>query len=210
MDLNKRQLEKHRKMYIEEFFKEENLKKIEAPNLPILFALKELIIKKNDVIIDFGCGNGRDVNYLSRLGLNVKGYDKNIHLNMIHVGKDLFGNIPIYEGDMTKIQLPERSIDIFLFNSSFHYLKKENLEKFLEKIEKTAKPKARILISEFSEENPGCIKDLVRPGVCYAEDLMKVFEKRKYKPIFEFKEDSEIGLLLNLGYEIKGKQGETK
>jgi SAM-dependent methyltransferase len=64
--------------------------------LQILNIVNRLNISHNSPILDFGCGTGKHIEYLTSLGLNVHGYDINPHMllesKLLNSGSNFYNN----------------------------------------------------------------------------------------------------------------------
>ncbi|MBN1230236.1 MAG: class I SAM-dependent methyltransferase [Anaerolineales bacterium] len=70
-------------------------------------------------VLDIGCGPGQITKYLHDLGANVSGSD--LSPQMIDKAKEIFPEIPFFEGDMADLQLPDESlVGITAFYSIIH------------------------------------------------------------------------------------------
>ncbi len=107
--------------------------------------------KKNDVILDLCCGQGRHCIELSKRGYTqVMGLDRSRYL--IRLAKKraqkLNLNIKFSEGDARKIRLPERSVDqVYILGNSFGYFEREEDDiAVLESIKRILKPDGKLII----------------------------------------------------------------
>ena len=165
------------------FYDEEALRARRDPSPSTVYAAENGYINPDDVVLDLGCGTGRDVYYLRGLGYEATGIDNNKKLDMIKIGKVMFDeDLPIYEGDMTATELPDDSVDVLFYNNSLHSLGKDRIEEALEEMERLAKPDARMVVMEFSEKttNPR-IRGHMDSNAMYAEELTELLSQRGYE-----------------------------
>jgi SAM-dependent methyltransferase len=106
---------------------------------PTIYAesfLKFLIQEKfSGLLVDLGCGRGRDVNYFKENGLNVKGID--ISKEEINLAKGTFPDSCFEVQDIENLEFKDNSISAIFMINVIHYLDKEkamrNILKALEK-----------------------------------------------------------------------------
>lgn len=197
----------------------ENIRKRKESDKTIPYFIDQGVIRATDRVLDMGCGNGRNVHYLRRCKIDVIGIDNNLKVDMVAIGKEMYGeNLPIEEGDMTKTRFPDNSFDVFLFNSVLHFCGENSipLGDVLDEVERLAKPGARIIGSDYSNESthPEFRKYIDELGSLTAEKIIQEFERRGYRKIevkgpINYKDvdptevDIEGKLGLMFAYEIK-------
>jgi len=96
------------------FLRSANIKK------DLYFLIKSLGLKKNDIILDIACGQGRHSNALAAMGYKVDGIDFSRYLiNKAEAGvKNNFKYQPIYYvADVQKLRLPEKYTKAYWFFS---------------------------------------------------------------------------------------------
>ncbi|MCX6751029.1 MAG: class I SAM-dependent methyltransferase [Candidatus Pacearchaeota archaeon] len=131
------------------------------------------------VVVDLGCGNGRDVNFFSKNGLNVKGID--LDEEEISIAKKNFPGLCFELQDIEQLTFEDDSVDAFFMINVIHYL---NKEKSIREISRKLKKKGYLFI-HFNLE----IKDN-RGNIDYSQkedeifDLIKNFKVIK-KKIFD-------------------------
>ena len=147
-------------------------------------------LNPNESVLDLGCGNGRNLIYLSNnFGMNGFGYD--ISSEAISQAKKLSVGLPIeYEtrSIASEIPLPDESQTIVLDMMTSHFLVKEEREKLLNEIARVLKPggwffyktflldedkHAKRLISDHPAEEPG---SYIHPEIGVAEHVFTVEE----------------------------------
>ncbi len=103
----------------------------EQLNKDTAFLEDVLKLKKNDKVLDLGCGNGRHTIELNKKGYDVDGLDFSSHLLSIAKkdAKQEGLNIDFYKQDFNKINLKTKYDKVFLFFPDFRAL---NLNKLLE------------------------------------------------------------------------------
>jgi len=96
-------------------------------NHPTIYAERFLDFLKerrfSGLLIDLGCGSGRDVNFFSKNGLDVKGID--LDEKEISLAKKNFPEICFEIQDVEKLSFVDKSIDYIFMINVIHYLDKE-------------------------------------------------------------------------------------
>lgn len=122
-----------------------------------LEALKDIGIKKGNIVLDCCCGNGNYTIAASKI-VGEKGfvyavdYDKEKLQNLqkeFKLNSNLFQNIKIIQEDVEqKISLPNNSTDVVLLYDIFWYFRpnEKNLSRLLHEIYRIAKPQALISV----------------------------------------------------------------
>lgn len=95
-----------------------------APSLPLRKLLANNAIPENSTVLDFGCGQGKDIKHLAALGFHTYGYDKNWQ--------------PIK---------PEQTFDVVLATYVLNVITQEEEQKALEEIETLVNKNARVFIA---------------------------------------------------------------
>jgi len=101
------------------------------------FILKTVItaIKKNDQIIDFGCGAGKAIDLLIEKGISAKNiYGVDISKELITIAKNNIPNAAFQVSDFTKMKLPKQRFDVALSDRSVEYLDNKDLIKFFKNV----------------------------------------------------------------------------
>lgn len=96
-------------------------------NHPTIYAERFLDFLKerrfSGLLVDLGCGSGRDVNFFSKNGLDVKGID--LDEKEISLAKKNFPEICFEIQDVEKLSFADKSIDYIFMINVIHYLDKE-------------------------------------------------------------------------------------
>jgi len=79
--------------------------------------------KFSGLLVDLGCGNGRDLNFFSKNGLSVKGID--LDEKEISIAKKDFPELYLEIQDIERLTFEDNSIDAFFMINVIHYLDKE-------------------------------------------------------------------------------------
>jgi len=95
----------------------------------------------NGIIVDVGCGNGRDVDVFSKHGFNALGIDNS--KNEIENDKKKFPELKFEVQDAEKLKFKDNSIDAFFMINVIHYVHKE---KAIQEIFRSLKPKSYFFI----------------------------------------------------------------
>lgn len=107
------------------------------------------IFKSNSLILDIGCGNGK--NMLSKTDLQFKGIDLSEELVKICINKGL----DVTEADMTSIPFSDNTFDGFMAVASYHHLSTdESRTQALNEMYRILKPNGLGLIVVWAMEQP--------------------------------------------------------
>lgn len=105
-------------------------------------------LKENSLVLDLGCGNGRNMNYE-----NIKfiGVDNCENFVRICTGKGL----NVINCNMTKINIKNEKVDAIICIAAFHHLSTpENRIDALREMKRLVKPGGKILLSVWSINQP--------------------------------------------------------
>lgn len=112
------------------------------------------------VLLDVGCGPGRDASILLQRGLRVIGVD--FSKEMVRIAKSVPG-FDVRFGDLRDLDFDDESFDGIWANASLHHLDKEDVEPTLVEFKRLLKPEGVIFVSVkrgplegFTEEYPSC------------------------------------------------------
>lgn len=101
------------------------------------FILKSVIpaIKKNDRIIDFGCGAGKAIDLLINKGISAKNiHGVDISKELISIARKNIPNASFQISDFTKMKLSKQRFDLALSDRSVEYLDNKDLIKFFKNV----------------------------------------------------------------------------
>ena len=108
-------------------------------------------LRKDSVVYDIGCGNGRNMENNNTKNLNFIGIDN--CENFVKICKSK--NLNVIYGNMTSIPLPSSSADALICIAVFHHLEnKENRIKALLEMKRLLKHNGKILLSVWSINQP--------------------------------------------------------
>jgi len=93
------------------------------------------------LVIDIGCGNGRDANVLHRYGFKTMGID--CFEKDIRIARKKFPKIKFEVQDAEEMKFRENSVDAFYMVNVIHFLEKENAVK---EVLRVLKPKGYLFI----------------------------------------------------------------
>jgi ubiquinone/menaquinone biosynthesis C-methylase UbiE len=122
-------------------------------------------LQKGSMVLDLGCGNGRNSIYLAKEGMKVIGLDFSRGLLKIAKNKTewkgMTENVDLIEGDINSLPLINDSIDVVLYIATLHHLPtpQERLASLLE-IKRILKPRGRTLVSAWAQEQKKFTDDL--------------------------------------------------
>ena len=149
-------------------------------------------LKPNSLVLDLGCGNGRNMNHEN---INFIGVDNCENFVRICNAKGL----DVINSNMTKINLENEKVDTIICVAAFHHLSTpENRVLALREMKRLVKPGGKILLSVWSINQPQKIR---RKFNNYGNNIVlwnsygKVFERYYYI----FKIDEIISLFRFVG-----------
>lgn len=108
-----------------------------------LLAKLAQLIPEGSQIFDMGCGPGHVARFLSELGVNVVGVD--VSQSMVEVARRLNPGVTFEQGDMLRLQFPERAFfGIAAFYSLIH-IERSRLPQALRELFRVLAPGGRLL-----------------------------------------------------------------
>lgn len=170
----------------------------------------ETTLDKNSLILDLGCGNGRNLVYMANQ-FNIKGVGYDISEEAINQAKKIN---PFIEWKVRsiadKIDLPDESTDIVLDMMSSHFLNEKERNFLLEELNRIIKPSGWLFFKSFLREgdlhakrlldkNPAQEKgSYIHPRIGVQEHTWTTDEIKKFfSPYFEIRkiEKSHLHML---------------
>jgi SAM-dependent methyltransferase len=168
------------------------------------------------LILDLGCGSGRDLRYFSRHGFRVVGLDYSFCLLKLAGG---FSHQPVIFGDINRLPFQESTFDAVWAVGSLLHISRNQIAPVLGQIHKTLKPTGQFLAS--IKKGDGDLIDLMgRRSFLYQpqewasllhetrfqiSELEEVVERRRI-PVGE---DRSIPWILSLAQTIDKQQSNT-
>lgn len=159
-------------------------------------------LNKNLKILDIGCGQGRDSLALGRLGFEVLGVDVSsvgvAQMNSLAKSDDL--NVKGIVHDLNEFE-DISSFDIVLFDTMFHFYKKDLeheiglLSKYLKKIKKRAR---LVIVLQKSEYRIKIIKEIIEKS----ENKFEI----EYENSFNYSEFNSLFYMISLRKKNKLKK----
>jgi SAM-dependent methyltransferase len=143
------------------------------------FLKKDQKFKVEDrVVLDLGCGTGRNSNYLVEMGNKVIGIEiSKTALNMAkNRAKDLEINVDYRLGDIgDKYEIEDTSVDIILDVTSSNSLNEKGREVYLEEMNRVLKTGGYIFVRALCKDGNKNVKNLLKnsPGREYDTYVMK-------------------------------------
>jgi SAM-dependent methyltransferase len=126
-------------------------KSFDASRVRIWKGLREFItsIQPGCTILEAGCGNGKNLGYLQKLGFKALGFDFSEELLKICQKKEF----DVKYGDIRKIPFKDDSVDNIICIAVLHHLDKEkDRVQAVNEMIRTCKPGGRILVTVWAVE----------------------------------------------------------
>lgn len=134
-------------------FYNQNYKRFDSTRYSIWSEVKKFIdqIPTNSIILDAGCGNGKNMVYLKNKGYSVKGID--FSNKLLQVCKDK--NLDVEEADIRSLPYEDNSFDYVISIAVIHHLSTEkDRYQAINEMLRVCKPGGKILISTWAVEQP--------------------------------------------------------
>jgi tRNA (uracil-5-)-methyltransferase TRM9 len=114
-------------------------------------------LPKNSMVLDLGCGNGRNSIYLAKEGMTVIGLDFSRGLIKIARNKmewkEVLNHVNLLQGDIASLPLQDDIVDAVLYIATLHHLPTPNERLLsLKEVARCLKSKGRALISAWAQE----------------------------------------------------------
>ena len=172
-------------------------------------------IKKNSLILDVGCGFGKDIKLLVNIAENITGIDYDQEA-VKEAQKNLsrFRNVNVFLENARKIHFKNNTFDyVICMGNTFGNLNKDKL-KILKEMKRVAKKEGRIIVCLYSEKalptrmevykkTEVRIKNINRDGTVITTEglISEQFSKEKLKNIFKKVDlDVKISELNSISY----------
>jgi ubiquinone/menaquinone biosynthesis C-methylase UbiE len=124
-------------------------------------------LPKNSMVLDLGCGNGRNSIYLAKEGMRVIGIDFSLGLIKIAKNKlewkEILSHVNLLQGDIASLPLKNEYVDSVLYIATIHHLPdpEERLKSLCE-VKRCLKPGGKALVSAWAQEQEKFKDELVR------------------------------------------------
>lgn len=114
-------------------------------------------LPKKSMVLDLGCGNGRNSIYLAKEGMNVIGLDFSRGLIKIAKNKlewkEVLNRVNLIQGDIASLPLQDDIVDAVLYIATLHHLPTPNERlQSLKEVTRCLKSKGRALVSAWAQE----------------------------------------------------------
>ncbi|UCE74052.1 MAG: class I SAM-dependent methyltransferase [Methanomassiliicoccales archaeon] len=122
-------------------------------------------LPKDSIVLDLGCGNGRNSIHLAKEGMKVIGIDFSRGLIKIAKNKlewkEVANRVNLIEGDIGSLPLKKESVNAVLYIATIHHLPtpQERLKSLLE-VKRCLKPEGSCLVSAWAQEQEKFKEDL--------------------------------------------------
>lgn len=161
------------------------------------------LFKKKDLILDIGCGNGRDMRHFESVGLKVLGLD--ISRGQLKIVKSRAMKVPfLVQGDVCQLPVKSGSADGINLVATIHHLTNpDDRSLALREVWRCLKPRGRCLLGVWAREQkkferhladaPDVLKEYWEPGDILLDWKMpdgKIF--KRYYHLFSKVEFEEL------------------
>lgn len=135
------------------------------------------LIKSGQVVVDIGCGFGRNAIWLEMKGVKVTGININHQELQLSKGvameKGLDTNF--IEGSATNLPLRSSSCDVAIDSGCSHMLSAEDQVKAAQEQARVLKPGGYLLFFGFSKDHPSATTNSSSPMYRNLDDVMKIY-----------------------------------
>lgn len=155
-----------------------------SANLPQLWEKLSTNLRRNDRILDLGCGSGRDLRYFAQRGFRVIGIDYSPRLVELARG---YSKQPVVLGDFASLPFEDNSFDAVWSIGSLLHVPRSSISSVLSEVRRVLKDNAVLLTSVkkgLGEE----IDPLGRHNVFYTPDEWGNIHSEKGYEIVELEE----------------------
>ena len=134
------------------------------------------------LILDLGCGQGRDSLFLAKNDFLVTAIDSSeVAVDQITVKKNEFSldNLELICGDINDFEIIKDKYDAIICRNVLNFLDKETALKIIHNIKTNSKIGSYLVIDAFTKDDPSFISD--NKFTCYFEEqeLLKIFSDFK-------------------------------
>lgn len=157
--------------------------------LPHLWEKLESHLNPRALILDLGCGSGRDLLYFSQQGFRVVGIDYS--LNLLRLAREL-SQQPVVLGDLTRPPFKNHTFDAAWAIGSLLHLSRHIVPSVLSRIHEILKPNA-LLLTSVKEGRGETVDALGRYNVFYQSDEWEHLLRESGYEIIEIEESNESG-----------------
>lgn len=121
------------------------------------------LLDDNSIILDLGCGPGRDAKELLKCGLKVIGID--LSKKMIEAAKKRVKNVEFKVMDMVKLDFQDNSFDGVWANASIFHLPRKDITLVLDEIYRVLKKNGILFIGVKKGKGEGLFQDKRYKGI---------------------------------------------
>jgi len=159
-------------------------------------------MKKNSLVLDLGCGSGRDIKSLLQYNHKVIGLDSS--KKMLEIAKRKYLKVKFIHANMIKIPLKDNSIDYVICIASFHHLKSNKSRlSCLKEIRRVLKKNGKLFLSVWYKK--GKKGAYLIPWQNKVKRYYYFFTEKELKDLFKESNFKIIELTKNKNYYIKSK-----
>jgi len=132
------------------------------------------LVSKGGIILDAGCGPGRDSKFFISQGFQVIGID--LSEKLLEIAKKNVPEAKFYKQDLRNIEFPDNTFDGIWANGSLHHLKYKNIPFILESFHTILKPQGILFINV--KKGKGEIERVV-PSIPNAKRFYSLFQEKQ-------------------------------
>lgn len=141
--------------------------------------LRYFNIKKNNFVLDLGCGDGLNIHILRKMGVK-KIWGVDISKKLLTEAKKNNPRTKFFKGSAESLPFRDNTFDVVLVDSVFHHIM--DYKKSLKEIKRVLKPKGRLC---FSEPHKSFLRGLY--------DKVSVLSIAKYIPFLKIRSAGYLG-----------------
>jgi ubiquinone/menaquinone biosynthesis C-methylase UbiE len=152
--------------------------------------IKSLKLKGSESVLDFGCGGGAACLYLLRI-LNKRGHvlgvDTSVHLiNLATKRMQQFPNAEFKVGDIRKLDIQERSMDVIVSFNVFHHIPSKERPMIIMALSRLLGKRGRLMVRERIKKSHGIGLDEIRSLFTNAgfQEVAAEISESKYRGTF--------------------------
>lgn len=158
-------------------------------------------IKKEDKILEIGCGSGRDLLFLKSKGFDIKGIDisKEALNKLKDKAKKANLKVDVEYSDIESLPFKDNSFDVVYSINTLHFV---NIPKAIEEIHRVIKKQGivywSIILKTKYLERKAKTKEILANDILKLLDKFEIIEKNEFSKLDDVKDDKHIHYFLRL------------